>query len=91
MRAALEARVVAISAITRAELRYGQALLPVEAVRRSTLIDAFLAEMPVLEWGTLGGSGRGPGPDILLKVRKPTLAEVAAMTGEAARPVIRPG
>ena len=48
---ALMANQVAISAITRAELRYGQALLPVEAARRRTLIDVFLADVPVLDWG----------------------------------------
>ena len=48
---ALMANQVAISAVTRAELRYGQALLPVEAARRRTLIDVFLADVPVLDWG----------------------------------------
>jgi len=51
MRKALLAQEVAISAITRAELRYGQALLPTDATRRSALIDAFLADIPVLDWG----------------------------------------
>ena len=57
MRNALLASEVAISAITRAELRYGQALLPADATRRSALIDAFLADIPVLDWGR-GGSLR---------------------------------
>lgn len=51
MRAALIANAVAISAITRAELRYGQALLPSDAAKRHALIDAFIAEAPVLDWG----------------------------------------
>jgi tRNA(fMet)-specific endonuclease VapC len=50
MRPAMLAGRVAISAITRAELRYGQALLPAEARERYDLIDAFLDEMPVLAW-----------------------------------------
>jgi hypothetical protein len=49
VRAALRANHVAISAVTRAELRYGQALLPPDATRRSALIDTCLAVMPVLE------------------------------------------
>jgi tRNA(fMet)-specific endonuclease VapC len=52
MRAALMANAVAISAITRAELRYGQALLPSDAAKRHALIDAFIAEAPVLDWGS---------------------------------------
>jgi tRNA(fMet)-specific endonuclease VapC len=52
MRAALEAREVAISAITRAELRYGQVLLPAAATRQHALIDAFLSDIPVLDWGS---------------------------------------
>jgi len=44
VRTALRANQVAISAVTRAELRYGQALLPAEAARRYALIDAFIAE-----------------------------------------------
>jgi tRNA(fMet)-specific endonuclease VapC len=51
VRTALRANQVAISAVTRAELRYGQALLPAEAARRRALIDAFLADVPVLNWG----------------------------------------
>ena len=39
VRTALRANQVAISAVTRAELRYGQALLPAEATRRRVLID----------------------------------------------------
>ncbi|SDW49329.1 type II toxin-antitoxin system VapC family toxin [Thiocapsa roseopersicina] len=52
MRAALMANAVAISAITRAELRYGQALLPSDAAKRHALIDAFIAEAPVIDWGS---------------------------------------
>jgi tRNA(fMet)-specific endonuclease VapC len=51
MREALLAEEIAISAITRAELRYGQRLLPPGAGKRHALIDAFLSEMPVLDWG----------------------------------------
>ena len=49
MRAAIRAREVAISAITRAELRYDQALMPAEACKRHELIDAFLETIPVLD------------------------------------------
>ncbi len=51
MHAAMLADEVAISAITRAELRYGQALMPAEARKRHGLINAFLDEMLVLDWG----------------------------------------
>ncbi len=51
VRTGLRAGQVAVSAITRAELRYGQALLPPDAVRRRALIDEFLADVPVLDWG----------------------------------------
>jgi tRNA(fMet)-specific endonuclease VapC len=61
MRAALMANAVAISAITRAELRYGQALLPSDAAKRRALIDAFIAEAPVLDWGSRG-KGAQPAP-----------------------------
>jgi tRNA(fMet)-specific endonuclease VapC len=44
------AETLAISAITRAELRYGQRLLPPGANKKHALIDAFLAEIPVLAW-----------------------------------------
>lgn len=49
MRAALEAREVAISAVTRAETRYGQRLLNASD-RRQIVIDAILQELPVLNW-----------------------------------------
>lgn len=49
MRAALEAREVAISAVTRAETRYGQRLLDASD-RRQVTIDAILQELPVLNW-----------------------------------------
>jgi tRNA(fMet)-specific endonuclease VapC len=60
MRAAMRAREVAISAITRAELRYGQALMPAEARKRHELIDAFLATIPVLDWGQEAADRYGP-------------------------------
>ena len=47
--AAMEAREVAISVITRAETRYGQRLLNPDD-RRHTFIDALLQEIPVLVW-----------------------------------------
>lgn len=49
MRAAMLAGEVAISAITRGELRYGQALMQ-PGDRRLRLIDAFLEEIPILDW-----------------------------------------
>src|SRR5574340_1049971 len=49
MKAAMLAGEVAISAITRGELRYGQALMQA-GDRRSKLIDAFLEEIPILDW-----------------------------------------
>jgi tRNA(fMet)-specific endonuclease VapC len=50
MRPAMPAGRAALSAITRAELLYGQALLPADAGERHDLIDAFLEDMPVLAW-----------------------------------------
>jgi tRNA(fMet)-specific endonuclease VapC len=49
MRSAMEAGEVALSVVTRAELRYGQCLMEAND-RRSRLIDAFLEEMPTLDW-----------------------------------------
>ncbi|OYU13494.1 MAG: hypothetical protein CFE38_00255 [Comamonadaceae bacterium PBBC1] len=49
MLAALKKQEVAISAITRAETRFGQALLQAEDKRRRT-IDLLLNELPVLPW-----------------------------------------
>ncbi|MBL8438532.1 MAG: type II toxin-antitoxin system VapC family toxin [Zoogloeaceae bacterium] len=49
MKAAMLAGEVAISTVTRAELRYGQALMPADD-RRRRLIDAFLEEIPTLDW-----------------------------------------
>lgn len=49
MKAAMLAGEVAISTVTRAELRYGQALMPADD-RRRRLIDAFLDEIPALDW-----------------------------------------
>lgn len=49
MKDAMLAGEVAISAITRGELRYGQALMQA-GDRRARLIDAFLEEIPVLDW-----------------------------------------
>jgi predicted nucleic acid-binding protein len=50
LNAELRQYAVAISAITRAELRFGQkALLPQD--RRCALIDAFLLRLPTIEWG----------------------------------------
>ncbi|NBC47100.1 MAG: PIN domain-containing protein [Gammaproteobacteria bacterium] len=60
MRAAMRAREVAISAITRAELRYGQALMPAEASKRHELIDAFLETIPVLDWDQEAADRYGP-------------------------------
>ena len=49
MLAALKKQEVAISAITRAETRFGQALLQPDDKRRRT-IDLLLNELPVLPW-----------------------------------------
>lgn len=47
---ALRQRSIAISVITRAELRYGQmGMAPVD--RRRPLIDSFLLRLPSVEWG----------------------------------------
>ena len=47
--AALRERTITISAITRAELRYGQMGLPPQD-RRRPLIDSFLLRLPSMEW-----------------------------------------
>ncbi len=47
----LKRRNVAISAITRAELRFGQMGLPAQD-RRRPLIDSFLLRLPSLEWSS---------------------------------------
>jgi tRNA(fMet)-specific endonuclease VapC len=47
----LRRRSVAISAITRAELRFGQMGLSPQD-RRRPLIDGFLLQLPTLEWGS---------------------------------------
>ena len=49
MLAALKKQEVAISAITRAETRFGQALLQADDKRRQTM-DLLLNELPVLPW-----------------------------------------
>ena len=49
MKTAMQAGEVAISAITRGELRYGQALMQA-GDHRARLIDAFLEEIPILDW-----------------------------------------
>jgi tRNA(fMet)-specific endonuclease VapC len=51
MRLALQAQDIAISAITRAELRYGQNLMAAGDKRR-TRIDLLLADLPVMPWNT---------------------------------------
>jgi tRNA(fMet)-specific endonuclease VapC len=47
--AALRQHSIAISCITRAELRHGQAAMAVDDRRRS-LIDGFLLRLPTLDW-----------------------------------------
>lgn len=54
MKVAMVAGDVAISVITRAELRYGQRLMDGQD-RRFRLIDLFLGELPTLEW-TIGAA-----------------------------------
>ena len=56
MLAALKKQEVAISVITRAETRFGQALLQPDDKRRRT-IDLLLKELPVLPW-TLDAADR---------------------------------
>ncbi len=56
MLAALKKQEVAISAITRAETRFGQALLQPDDKRRR-IIDLLLNELPVLPW-TLDAADR---------------------------------
>lgn len=46
---ALRAHACAVSVLTRAELRYGQALMPADDARRA-LVDAFLLRLPHLPW-----------------------------------------
>lgn len=48
-RGAMQAGEVAISAVTRAETRFGQALMDPHDKRHAT-IDLLLQELPVLEW-----------------------------------------
>lgn len=54
MNQALREQTCAISVLTRAELRYGQALMA-DDDRRRELIDAFLRQMPCLPW-TVGAA-----------------------------------
>ena len=49
MRLALQAQDIAISAITRAELRYGQNLMAADDKRR-VRIDLLLQDLPVMPW-----------------------------------------
>ncbi|MDP2829295.1 MAG: type II toxin-antitoxin system VapC family toxin [Sulfuricellaceae bacterium] len=49
MKTAMQAGEVAISVITRAELRYGQSLAPADN-RLARLVNGFLEEMPVFDW-----------------------------------------
>ncbi len=49
MKAAMQSGKVAISVVTRAELRYGQFLLQAGG-KRIRLIDTFLEEIPTLDW-----------------------------------------
>ena len=49
MRLALQAQDIAISAITRAELRYGQNLM---AAKRRVRIDLLMQDLPVMPWNT---------------------------------------
>lgn len=51
MRLALQAQDIAISAITRAELRYGQNLMAADDKRR-VRIDLLLQDLPVMPWNT---------------------------------------
>ena len=58
MKAAMAARTVAISAITRAELRYGLALMQADDAR-IMLIERFLQETPTLEWTAVAADHYG--------------------------------
>ena len=61
---------VALSAITRAELRYGQSLLETRDRRRG-LIDLFLQEVPTLEWTSAAADHYGRLAAIQKKTGKP--------------------
>ena len=51
MRLAMQAEDIAISAITRAELRYGQQLMAANDKRR-VRIDLLMQDLPVMPWNT---------------------------------------
>ena len=67
---ALEAQSAAISVITRAELRYGQAGLPV-ADRRRRAIDLVLTQLVVLPWTSVAADAYGVIKDTLRRLGKP--------------------
>ncbi len=58
MARAFEDEDMAISAITRAELRYGQGLMAADDKRRAR-VDLLLAEMPTLPWTTAAADHYG--------------------------------
>lgn len=71
LKAAMRERAVAVSAITRAELRYGQALMETPD-RRQALVDLFLQEVPTLAWSGLAADHYG---------------RLAALQKQAGRPI----
>jgi predicted nucleic acid-binding protein len=68
--AALKHHSVAISVITRAELRYGQAGMTPEDRRRG-FIDSFFLRLPSLEWGVKASDRYGALKDALRRQGRP--------------------
>ena len=67
---ALKRHSIAISVITRAELRFGQAGMTPEDRRRG-LIDSFLLRLPNIEWSTQAADGYGSLKDTLKRQGTP--------------------
>ena len=67
---ALKHRTIAISAITRAELRYGQVGMTPED-RRRPLIDSFFLRLPSVEWSNEAADIYGPLKDTLKRQGRP--------------------
>jgi tRNA(fMet)-specific endonuclease VapC len=70
MKAAMREGEIALSAITRAELRYGQSLMETQD-RRQNLINLFLMEVPTLEWTSAAADHYGQLAAIQKKTGKP--------------------
>ena len=70
MKAAMREGEIALSAITRAELRYGQSLMETQD-RRQNLINLFLMEAPTLKWTSAAADHYGQLAAIQKKPGKP--------------------